>query len=136
ARRQATRSTRPGRAGRTGPRPDPPTARSAQARSCAAIRSRPGPPGPAARTTGRSPPAHPLDGASVRPHPQLLGHLLGDLGPEPGVGADELHDLRAQLDRATTAAPLVDQPRHPRLIERRVSRIFFLLIKSGIRAVG
>jgi hypothetical protein len=41
-------------------------------------------------------------------------------GPRPGVGANEVHDLRVQLDRA---APLVHEPRHPRLIERRHHQI-------------
>jgi hypothetical protein len=54
----------------------------------------------------------------VQPHPEPLGDLLGDLGPRPALGADEVHDLRVQLDRAATAARLVHQPRHPRLIER------------------
>ena len=71
--------------------------------------------GPAARTTGCSPPAHPLDGPSVQPHPEPLRHLLGQLRPGPACGADELHDLRAQFHRAATAAPLVEQPGHARL---------------------
>src|SRR5271155_4183937 len=65
-----------------------------------------------------SPAAHPLDGAPVQPHCEPVGDLLGDLCPRPALGADEVHDLRPQFDRAATAAPLVEEPRHPRLIER------------------
>jgi hypothetical protein len=35
----------------------------------------------AARKTGPSPGAYPLDGAAVQPHPEPVAHLLGDLGP-------------------------------------------------------
>jgi hypothetical protein len=38
------------------------------------------------------------------------------------LGADEVDDLGSQLDRSTAAAPLVHQPRHPRLVRRRRPR--------------
>jgi hypothetical protein len=94
---------RPAPAGTHNRRPAPPPADPR-----AAFRSRPAPPLPAARTTGPSPPAHPLDGAPVQPDPEPVGHLLGDLGPRPGVGVDKVHDLGPQLHWATTAAPLVE----------------------------
>ena len=66
-----------------------------------------------ATTAGRSPAADPLDGAPVQPHAEPVGHLLGDLGPRVGVGADEVHDLWVQLYRAATAAPPSTSPAIP-----------------------
>ncbi len=86
----------------------------------AAFRSRPAPPRSAASTTGRSPTAHPFDGAPVQHHPEPVGYLLGDLRSRSvRLGADEVDDLGSQLDRSTAVAPLVHQPNHPRLVERR-----------------
>ena len=65
------------------------------------------------RTTGRSPTAHPLDGAPVQQHPEPLGHLPAiPRPPDPCSGADKVDDLRYQLDRPRRPRA-VDQPRHP-----------------------
>ena len=89
---QAINPASPRRANRAAARP---TGSPQGSSTCAPMfRRRPAPPRPAARTTGCSPPAHPLDGAPVQPHAEPVGHLLGDLGPRPGVGADKVHDLR------------------------------------------
>src|SRR5674476_1624464 len=112
--RPARRSTRPTPGDRTVPQPGHRAARHARADGRAAFHSRPEPPRPAARTTGCSPAANPLDGSPVQPHPEPVGDLLAQLAGAARAVADEAHDLRTQLDRPTSATRLVEQPGHPR----------------------
>jgi hypothetical protein len=76
-----------------------------------------------ARTTGWSPGPGPLDGPPVQPHPEPVRDLVGQLAGAGVGGADELHNLRAQLHRAAPPAPLVEQPRHACLRERRQHQV-------------
>ena len=51
--------------------------------------------------------------------PEPVGDLRGQLGAGPGRrrSLQELHDLGGELDRAATAAFVVEQPAHPGLLE-------------------
>jgi len=111
----------PGQAarGRTG-RANPPAARSAHPRACACVRLVPTCPAcdRRARNDRALTARHTRDGvAGATATRKPLGDLLAICAPRPALGRMNSTIVRAQLDRASTAAPLFHQPRHPRLIE-------------------
>ena len=121
--RPAINPARPRRSNRRAASSSPSSPPSSTTR--AAARSRLRRLGGSARTA-RSPaaPQRLLDRAPVKPHPQRRLQLLGQLGPRrarplPVARLQERQHLRRELHRAAPPRPLVEQPDHPRALERR-----------------